>query len=458
MNEQSITQEEFKTNATTVDIEPYKRQYDVKKHDIFQNKHKYPDQSILIPITDEEGNPMLDANGKERFRKSYRALNRVGLPYQKRIVDIATMFQTAIPYKYTAEDSPLFTAFQSVIKANKMNFSDSKICTEVKRYTQVAELWYLEEQPNEKYGVKSDFLLYHKILSPEKYNLYPRFDDNDNLISFGVESTSKDGKKNIFQAFTAEFIYTFTTENGQTTTEVKENIIGKIPVVLYQQDKPEWDAVQHLIEIAEVQRTYFSESNRKFGEPILMIAGKVEGKMSGNNTGGKVFEVKDGGNVQFVVPPNANESFDKEMSMNRRDIHEFSHTPDLSDEFYAGKGNMLSGVGRKLAWLPAHLKVKDNEAIFIPALQRRINIILAFLSKMYLPFEKELKDIDITPIITPFDIDDDTEMIRTLMEANGGKALISQRDSMQRFGITDPEAQLQQIKDEENSNLNEASI
>ena len=189
-----------------------------------------------------------------------------------------------------------------------------------------------------------------------------------------------------------------------------------------------------------------------------MIAGKVEGKMSGNNMGGKVFEVTDGGNVQFVVPPNANENFDKEMTMNRRDIHEFTHTPDLSDEFYAGKGNMLSGVGRKLAWLPAHLKVKNNEAIFIPALQRRINIILAFLSKMYLPFEKELKDIDIIPIITPFDIDDDTEMIRTLMEANGGKALISQRDSMQRFGITDPESQLQQIKDEENNNLNEASI
>ena len=146
------------------------------------------------------------------------------------------------------------------------------------------------------------------------------------------------------------------------------------------------------------------------------------------------------------------------MSMNRRDIHEFTHTPDLSDEFYAGKGNMLSGVGRKLAWLPAHLKVKDNEAIFIPALQRRINIILAFLSKMYIPFEKELKTINITPIITPFDIDDDTEMIRTLMEANGGKPLLSQREAMQRFGITDPEAQLQQIKDEENGTLNEASI
>lgn len=457
MDKHTITQEDFKKGITTIDIAPYQRQYEVKKHDILINKHRYPDPEIMIPLTDEVGNPLLDSQNKPRFEKRTRSLNRIGLPYQKRIVEIATMFQTAIPYKYTAEDSKLFAAFQEVIKANKMNFSDSKLCTEVKRYTQVAELWYTEEEQNEQYGVPSQFLLRHKILSPEKYTLYPRFDDNNNLISFAVESTTKEGKT-VFQAFTAEFIYTFITENGVTTTEVKENIIGKIPVVLYQQDKPEWDSVQHLIEIAEEQRTYFSESNKKFGEPILMIAGRVEGKTATNNTGGKVFEVTDGGNVQFVVPPNANENFDREMTMNRRDIHEFTHTPDLSDEFYAGKGNMLSGVGRKLAWLPAHLKVKDNEAIFIPALQRRINIILAFLSKMYLPFEKELKDIDITPIITPFDIDDDTEMIRTLTEANGGKPLISQREAMQRFGITDPEAQLQQIKDEENSNLNEASI
>ena len=458
MNKQTMTQEDFKQGVTLIDISQYQRQYDVKKHEILTNKHRYPDPEIMIPLTDEVGNSLLDSNGDKRFEKRTRSLNRIGLPYQKRIVEIATMFQTAIPYKYTAEDSPLFTAFQEVIKANKMNFSDSKICTEVKRYTQVAELWYTEEEQNEQYGVPSQFLLRHKVLSPEKYKLYPRFDDNNNLISFAIESTTKDNKKTILQGFTNEEVYTFTTENGQTTTEVKPNIIGKIPVVLYQQDKPDWDSVQHLIEIAEEQRTYFSESNKKFGEPILMIAGRVEGKTATNNTGGKVFEVKDGGNVQFVVPPNANENFDREMTMNRRDIHEFTHTPDLSDEFYAGKGNMLSGVGRKLAWLPAHLKVKDNEAIFIPALQRRINIILAFLSKMHIPFEKEMKDIDITPIITPFDIDDDTEMIRTLMEANGGKPLLSQREAMQRFGITDPEAQLKQIKDEENNSLNEASI
>jgi len=100
-------------------------------------------------------------------------------------------------------------------------------------------------------------------------------------------------------------------------------IIGKIPVVLYQQDKPEWDDVQHLIEIAEEQRSNFSESNKKFGEPILMVSGRVEGKMTGNNTGGKVLEVRDGGNAQFVAPPNANENFDKEMTMNLRKDEKF---------------------------------------------------------------------------------------------------------------------------------------
>ena len=226
-----MTQEEFKQGVTLIDISTYQRQYDVKKHEILINKHRYPDPEIMIPLTDEAGNPLLDSQNKPRFEKRIRSLNRVALPYQKRIVRIATMFQTAIPYKYTAEDSPLFTAFQSVIKLNKMSFSDSKICTEVKRYTQVAELWYPEEKENEQYGVPSKFLLRHKVLSPEKYKLYPRFDDNNNLISFAVESTTKEGKI-VFQAFTAEFIYTFTTENGVTTTEVKPNIIGKIPIVL----------------------------------------------------------------------------------------------------------------------------------------------------------------------------------------------------------------------------------
>ncbi|GIZ14139.1 hypothetical protein [Capnocytophaga catalasegens] len=45
-------------------------------------------------------------------------------------------------------------------------------------------------------------------------------------------------------------------------------------------------------------------------------------------------------------------------------------------------------------------------------------------------------------------------MIRTLMEANGNKPLMSQRESMQRFGITNPEDQIQQLQQEDTKDLN----
>ena len=59
MDKQRMTQEEFKQGVTLIDISTYQRQYDVKKHEIFTNKHKFPDPEIVIPLTDEVGNPLI---------------------------------------------------------------------------------------------------------------------------------------------------------------------------------------------------------------------------------------------------------------------------------------------------------------------------------------------------------------------------------------------------------------
>ena len=74
MNEKPTTQEDFKKGITTIDIAPYQRQYEVKKHEILTNKHRYPDPEIMIPLTDEVGNPLLDSQNKPRFEKRYRSL------------------------------------------------------------------------------------------------------------------------------------------------------------------------------------------------------------------------------------------------------------------------------------------------------------------------------------------------------------------------------------------------
>ena len=60
-------------------------------------------------------------------------------------------------------------------------------------------------------------------------------------------------------------------------------------------------------------------------------------------------------------------------------------------------------------------------------------------------------DLVLTPIVTPFVVNNDSEFIKMLMEANGNQPLISQEESMRRFGIKDPNAMIEQINGENTS-------
>ncbi|MGQ1934943.1 phage portal protein [Ornithobacterium rhinotracheale] len=433
-------------------IRAYNSQYDVNKHEIFVNKVKYPDRVII--------NKHTDSCGKTHKETIIEPLNRIGLAYQKRIVKIGTIFQCGIPYIYQASpderEEDFYNAFLEVISKNKMAFTDMKLTELNKRLTMCAELWYTSPKPNQDYGFDSNFELKCMVLNPEDYKLYAQFDEKNDLKSFTIHSIKEETET--YQVFTAEYIKTYTLDKlKEWSVDVKENAIGKIPIVFYEQPQVEWHDVQNLIEIAERQRTYQSESNKRFGEPILALSGKVQGDAK-KSQGGRVLELTEGGSAQFIQPPNANQSFENEQRMNRRDIHEFTQTPDLSDEFFEGKGNMLSGVGRKMAWLPAHLKVLENNSIYISALKRRISIVSSFLELMNPRFKEAVKTLEITPIVTPYDIENDSEMVETLMTANGNKPLISQKTAMQKYGVKDTEAELEQISKENTENFNESAL
>lgn len=447
--------EQYLKNAKTLHseiIKLYNNQYDVTRHEIFTNKVKYPDREIISHYVDD--------CGIKHTTKGIEYLNRIGLAYQKRIVKIGTIFQCGIPYIYQAspnrQEEEFFNAFLQVISKNKMAFTDMKLTELNKRLTMCAELWYTSTKPNNDYGFDSDFELKCMVLNPEDYRLYAKFDEKNDLKSFTIHSIKEETET--YQVFTAEHIKTYTFDRlKEWSVDVKENAIGKIPIVFYEQPQVEWHDVQNLIEIAERQRTYQSESNKRFGEPILALSGKVQGNVKPSQ-GGRVLELAEGGSAQFIQPPNANQSFENEQRMNRRDIHEFTQTPDLSDEFFEGKGNMLSGVGRKMAWLPAHLKVLENNSIYISALKRRISIISSFLELMNPRFKEAIQTLEITPIVTPYDIENESEMVETLMTANGNKPLISQKTAMQKFGIKDTDAEFEQIAKENTENFNELAL
>ncbi|MCW0487182.1 phage portal protein, partial [Riemerella anatipestifer] len=159
--------EKHKGERTLPDITLFNSQYEVKKHKIFTDLVKYPDRTVVSDYTDEKGN--------KQKQKVTIPLNRIGLPYQKKIVNIATTFLCGEPIKYTnnLEDDELFKAFLKVIEKNKMKFVDREIATSVGRFTECAELWYFTDEPNEHYGFRAKFRLKVKVLTPDIYSLYP---------------------------------------------------------------------------------------------------------------------------------------------------------------------------------------------------------------------------------------------------------------------------------------------
>lgn len=430
--------EEYKGGIQPVDVTKYNQEYDVKKHGIFTNLVKYPDRTVITDYVDE--------NNIKRSKTVIIPLNRIGLPYQKKIVSIATTFFCGNPIKYTNnnESEELFKSFQNVIDKNKMKFIDRDIIQSVGRFTEVAELWYHIEEPNEDYGFPSKFKLKVKILTPDVNKLYPVFDSNDNLVSFAREWKVKN--KTFFEVYTAENIIKFEKEKDWVQTESVVNPIGKIPIVYRKQDDVEWADVQSAIERLEGIYSSTAESNDRFAFPILKVKGKVTGQLTQDKSG-RVFQLDEGADIEFANQPNAGENITVEINRLERDIHDFTSTPNISFDNMKGLGNMMAGSSAEFLFLSAHLKVMDKLSIHIPALQRRISIIESYLKSFSVKYKNDTLDVE--PVVTPFVINNDADFIRFLMEANGGKPIYSQEYSMQKAGIKNPTEMIEQMGNEE---------
>lgn len=432
-------------------IAEYDKQFDVKKHKIFTNRHEYPDRNVEFDVWDEQ-----EQEYKKRTKRV--ALNRIGLPYQKKIVTIAVTFFCGIPVKYSNDvsaDKEFVESFSKVIDKNKTEFLDREIVTACSRWTECAELWFTlhDEVSNMNYGFATNYTLKCKILTPDENRLYPVFDENGDLIRFSFSYMKRDmetmQKIEVFKTYTAKTIEYYERAPGANDWELKlnaENPIGKIPVVYYNQKSVEWEDVQTMIERLEGIYCNTAESNDRFAFPILKIKGEVSGEVVQDKTG-KVLQLEgENADADFVKAVDANQSLKAEKEALEKDIHDFTSTPNISFDKMQGLGNMLSGAGAEFLFLSAHLKVKEKMSIYVPAFQRRVSIIKSFLQIMNPAFLN--KELSLTPVITPYVVNNDMEFFKMLMEMNGGEPLISQEESMRRAGIKEPEAMIQAISDE----------
>ena len=129
-------------------------------------------------------------------------------------------------------------------------------------------------------------------------------------------------------------------------------------------------------------------------------------------------------------------------------IYSLTQTPDVSFDSVKGIGN-VTGIALKLLFMDAHLKVFDKAELFGEGFQRRNSVVGSYVGKMDTTYEGTSEDLYIESVFTPYMIDTKSEWIQTLMQATGGKAILSQEKGTELSGLTqDPAEDYKRIRKE----------
>lgn len=432
----------LKGSKNIIDVTELKKQYEVAKHDIF-DKSKRPDKLIK---NDE---------GEQRTEK----VNRIGLAFQKKIVKSAVSFAFGNPVNLQCQpknesEKQVISAIKKILKANKINSFNRKVAKDLFRSTEVAEIWFTVPtiESHQEYGFDTKFKLRTLKVSPWTGDeLFPKFDETGNMICFSRGYQKIEGTETVeyFDVYTDEEVVQYKkNSNGWTSEPPKTNTIGKIPVIYAIDEQPDWEDVQSAIERLEVLLSNYSDTNDYFASPIIFIEGEITG-FAKKGESGKIIQGEAGSKAQYLSWQHAPESVKLEIETLFKIIYSLTQTPDISFENVKDL-NQISGIALEMLFMDAHLKVQEKREIFDEYLERRLNIIKAFVGKLNTQLAKAVNTIEIESEIVPYIINDISTLIKNLVDANGGKPILSQKTSVDRLGlVADSEQEYNQIQEEE---------
>jgi SPP1 family phage portal protein len=371
---------------SVTDFKKLSDQYDPDKHAIHDN-------------TKRQNKQVETENGAETI-----FVARLSIPLQKQIVRRAAAFLCGNPIKIDSEpqegaELQLFNIVAKIWEDNKLDYDSKTLAKYMFSETQCAELWYWEKAEEDYWeGTANENILYMsadgqrtngpvpfrlrmKILAPSKGDyLYPVKNSAGNMVAFarGWSETDYDGNEiKHFDIYTAQNLISYT--HRKTTEgwvgETKPNPLKKIPIIYYEQEKPEWADVQHLIERLETLTSNHADTNDYNGSPSIVVKGKIV-SFAKKGEQGKVIEIDPGGDIDYLSWDSAPESIKMEFEHLMALIFDMTDTPNISFDQVKGLG-AYSGIALKMIFMAAHLKASDHEENFGKSIQRRLNLLKA---------------------------------------------------------------------------------
>lgn len=291
------------------------REYDTATHEVMSRKDKI--------LTDKKGN-----------RRGVQHLWKLPIPYQAYINEIALVFLYGRPVKWTQVSEgtdEAFAKFLDVIKRTRFNSKIRQCKRLAGKETESAMLFRVFKDDDGNPDVQI------RVLAKSKGDeIYTRWDQYENLISvaWGYNVREKEDKVVYhFDIFTPEFIYRCTKKSLGWQVEKEINFIGKIPIILFQQEK-EWEGVEHLINREEWIASRNADTNDYFADPIAVYNADVIKNLPEKGDVGKALYTNNKDGVQnamaYVTWDNAPQSKKDELDFLEAHILSKSFTPNIT--------------------------------------------------------------------------------------------------------------------------------
>lgn len=297
-------------------IDEAQKEYNPKTHEIMKRRDK--------TIFDSKGN-------YQRTEKVWR----LPIAYQKYINEISLVFLYGRPVKWTQESEgtdEAFSAFTNLLKYTSFN-SKIRQCKRIAgAETQSAMLFRVFRNNEGKPDVQI------RVLAKSKGDdVRVRWDQFENIIDIGWGYYLKEGDRTVyhFDIYTSNKI--FYCKRILTGWEVKEeeNIIGKIPIILFQQDK-EWAGVEEMIEREEWIGSRSADTNDYFADPIMYASTSLIKNLPDKKADAKVLAVDGVDDISKAIGlltwDNAPESKVKEIEWLQSHILTKTFTPQIDFE------------------------------------------------------------------------------------------------------------------------------
>ena len=366
---------------------------------------------------------------RRQMADSTKPNNKIANAYASLITHTLVGYFVGEPITYTADDEQMINELSMLFEYNDEADENAELAKLASIYGVAYELLYMEKQDE---GMGRPMLRFHALDTRE---CIPIYDDTieKNLLAFiryySVKEVMNDKEKLVVEVATATDIKRYEanqTTSGLILVETTPHYFGMVPVAIYKNNEEligDFEPVLSLIDAYDTMESDTVNDFDYFVDAYLALYGFTADaedivKMKEN----RVLLMDQGTAAEWLIKNTDDQNVENMKIRLDKDIHKFSHCPDMSDENFAGNS---SGVAIQYKLLGTENLISGKERKFKRGLQQRLELISCIQGLMGNSFDWRAIDIAFRRNI-PANLSEVATMVKQLDGIVSNETLLAQ--------------------------------